>query len=397
MPLRFPDSFNFSKKRILLRVDFNVDFNRRGEIIDDFRIKRTLPAIDSLLRNKARAVVLISHFGRPKPRDKKRDKNKPEFSLERVFRYLKRTLKNKVYFLKVEIGKPARKEINKLPFGSVVLLENIRFYKGEEKNDKSFAKQLASLGDIYINEAFSVSHRFNASLCAVTKFLPSFGGMLLNEELENLDKLMKKPKKPLVIILGGAKIEDKLPLIEKFLEIADYILIGGGIANTILKAWGFEIGSSFYSQTMVRVAKNLGSKKAELVLPGDLRVLTRGRKKELRELGEVNKNEKILDIGPLTGYTYNQIISKAKTIFWNGPMGKIEENKFSKGTEDVFKAILKNKNAFSVIGGGETIASLKIKNKKLKIKNKNIFLSTGGGAMLNYLAGEKMPALKALI
>ncbi len=375
-------------KRVIVRVDFNVEV-KGEEIVDDFRIKACLKTIDLILKEKPKRIILISHFGQPK----EEEKWTKDFSLYPVYLYLKRIYQEKVFFFQ-------EKEIEKLdqkdyPEGSLILVENIRFYKGEEENDKKFAKKLASLGDIYINEAFSASHRESASLLGITEFLPSYLGFLFQEEILNLKKIKENYQEPFVIILGGAKIKDKLPLIENFLEKANYLLLGGGIANTILKAWGFSIGQSFYEEEMIEKAKNLGSKKAEMILPGDFWVLDSLKRKKKRALGEVKKNDIILDIGPVASGFYQKIIKKAKTILFNGPLGKIEEKDFQEGTKKVLEAILENQDAFTVIGGGDTLKAFKILG--LKIQKENIFLSTGGGAMLKYLAGEKFKALEAIL
>ncbi|NCO44820.1 phosphoglycerate kinase, partial [Candidatus Wolfebacteria bacterium] len=244
---------------------------------------------------------------------------------------------------------------------------------------------------------FSVSHREVASICAITEFLPSYPGFLFGEEIEHLDNIITNPESPVVIILGGAKVEDKLLLIEAFSSKADWILIGGVMANTILKAWNFEIGDSLYEEKMIEKAKILGSQKAELMLPGDFFVLTQNQQKKSRELGQVKKGDNILDIGPVAAYTFGKIIQKAATIFWNGPMGKIEDKRFEDGTKAIIEAILENKTAKIVIGGGDTLMAFKILKPEYKIQNTEYrFFSTGGGAMLKYLTGKSLPGLKAL-
>jgi phosphoglycerate kinase len=378
-------------KRVLMRVDFNVGLDEEGNVVDDFRIQRTIPTIKFLKENKAKRIVLISHLGEPKEEDYFNEK----FSLKPIFNYLKKTLKEEIQFLSIRDYKEIKKEVEKFENGEIILLENIRFYKEEEKNDEDFAKSLASFSDIYINEAFSVSHRQNASLCAITKFLPSYLGFLFKEEIENLNRIRENYKSPFVVILGGAKIKDKLPLIEKFIDKADYLLIGGAILNTILKAWDFEIGNSFYEKEMLEKAKNLGSKKAELILAGDLVVLDKKNNIKIRNLGEIKTTDIILDIGPIALKTYKEIIKKAKTILFNGPLGKIEDERFQKGTIEIIKAIIDNNRVQAVIGGGDTLKGFKILNYKFQIPN-SVFLSTGGGAMIKYLAQENLPALECL-
>lgn len=284
-------------------------------------------------------------------------------------------LKKPVCFIDFKKGFNASKNTKTITRNnfSIFLLENLRFLAGEEKNDIELAKQLASLGDFYVNDAFSVCHRNAVSVVAITKFLPSYAGLLLEKEIQNLSLVMEKPKRPLVIILGGAKISDKIGFIENFKSIADYFLIGGGIAHNFLKAQGLPIGNSIFEESTVGFAKKM-LKNKNIILPIDY----------------VLKDRKILDIGPNTIKYYSDIIKKAKIIIWNGPMGYFENKKFAKGSEAIANAILKS-GAFSVVGGGETAALF---NEKNKIKK--IFVSTGGGAMLEYLAGKKLPGIKAL-
>ncbi len=389
MSLNFLSSANILGQRALMRVDFNVSF-KQNEILDDFRIQRTLPTIRLLKEQKAKKIILISHLGRPSKKDQK-------FSLEPIARYLEKLIGEKIYFLKTPVGSQLVDAIEKLPHHSIILLENIRFYEGEEKNDRGFAKQLAKVGDCFINEAFSVSHRQAASLCAITEFLPSFAGKLFAEEISQLDKIIKSQKRLLVIILGGAKADDKLLLIERFLKQADYILLGGVVANTVLKANDFSIGRSLFSEEAITAARKLGSQKAELILPGDFVVLDQNNQKQIRELGLVREKDDILDIGPITAATFSQIVSKAKTIFFNGPLGKFEDQRFKNGTKTIIDAVLSNQKAQTVIGGGDTLSAFKILKPEYRIQNTEYrFFSTGGGAMLKYLAGEPLPGLLAL-
>jgi len=380
-------------KCVLMRVDFNVDLNEEGNVIDDFRIQKTLPTIKFLKEKGAEKIILISHLGQPEKEDFWTEK----FTLRPIADYLEKILKEKIYFCSLKDFKETKATIDKSEKSAIWLLENIRYHEGEEKNDKNFASQLSRLGDLYINEAFSVSHREVASICAITEFLPSYPGFLFGEEIEHLDNIITNPESPVVIILGGAKVEDKLLLIEAFSSKADWILIGGVMANTILKAWNFEIGDSLYEEKMIEKAKILGSQKAELMLPGDFFVLTQNQQKKSRELGQVKKGDNILDIGPVAAYTFGKIIQKAATIFWNGPMGKIEDKRFEDGTKAIIEAILENKTAKIVIGGGDTLMAFKILKPEYKIQNTEYrFFSTGGGAMLKYLTGKSLPGLKAL-
>lgn len=385
-------SANISGQSILMRVDFNIPV-KNGKVLDDFRIQRVLPTIQFLRDKKAKKIILVSHLGQPDVKDR----GKLEFSLAPIASHLEKLIGENVYFITTLIGKELKEEIENLPDGSVILLENIRFYKEEYENDKSFAKELAKIADIFVNEAFSVCHRKTASLCAITEFLPSFMGILFEEELINLNKVIEEPQHPLVVILGGAKTKDKISVIERFKDKADSILLGGVMANTFLKANDFAIGKSLYDKTVLVQAKNLYTGKIELILPGDFVVLDKNNQKQVKELGKIAKDDKILDIGPIASNTFSKVISKAKTVFFNGPMGKFEDEGFSDGTNEIINAIIKNKTAFSVIGGGETLLAFKILQPEYKIQNTECsFFSTGGGAMLKYLAGESLPGLLAL-
>lgn len=377
---------NLSQKRVLVRVDFNVPINK-GQVADDFRIQKTLPLINYLKRHKVKRIILISHLGQPKNSKQKK------FSLKPIALFLEKILKEKVYFFPEKIGSSVlENKLDKLNQGEICLLENIRYYPAEEANDDNFAKKLASLADIYINEAFSASHRKSASLVAITKYLPSYPGFLFEEEIKNLNRFLKSKKRPIVIILGGAKIKDKLPLMEKFLPSADYVLVGGVMANTILKARNFEIGKSIYEKEVISEAKSINPQKGKLILPDDFKVLSRG-KVESRKLEEIKPADIIFDIGQNSADFYEKIILQAKTIFWNGPMGKIEKPEFALGTEKIKKAILKNKKALTVIGGGDTIS---IFQGRLPKRN-NLFFSTGGGATLAYLSGQNLAGVVALM
>lgn len=359
-------------KTCLLRVDLNIEFEEK----DAFRLQAILPTIEFLTKKGAK-VVILSHRGRPL-----KTKNYNNFSLKPFAKIISRLLGKPVYFIDFNIGKsdsPRLKDkIKNSPPGAIFLLENLRFLPEEEKNDKKFAKKLASLGDIYINDAFAVSHRKNASVTAIARFLPSYAGLVLEKEIKNFDSVMKNFKKPLVIIFGGAKVSDKIGLINNFLEKVDYFLIGGAMANTFFAMQGLPVGDSLIDKNSKFKIKNyLNSKK--IILPIDT----------------VIKEKKILDIGPETIKYFQKIIQGARTIIWNGPLGWIEKERFACGTKIIGQAILKNKRAKIVIGGGETIASLPFKPKSQNPKP-GVFLSTGGGAMMEYLAGKKLPGIEAL-
>lgn len=337
--------FELLGKKVLVRCDFNVPLEK-GKVLDDFRIKNALPTINFLREKKAK-IILISHFGDPGGKIIK------ELRLDPVAKHLEKLLKRKVLKLNQCLGEEVKKTISFLKEGEILMLENIRFYPQEEANDLNFAKEISSLGEIFINEAFSVSHRNHASVVGIPKFLPSGIGFLFEKEIENLEKFLKNYKKPLVVLIGGKKIKDKAPMVEKFSEMADWILV-----NHLI--W-----------------KEIKEGKVKLKFP----------EKVLSPIDGVDG----YDIGEKTIKQFKEKIKKAKTIFWNGPFGKIEEKKYQNGTKNLALAILKSR-AFSLIGGGETIEFI----NSLKIIEKFSFASTGGGALLKFLAGEKLPGLEAL-
>lgn len=366
-------------KICLLRVDFNI------QNVDLFkkkihpRVLAVLPTIEFLIKNGAK-IVILSHRGRPKivQSSKLKIESYKQFSLKPFTEILSFLLKKPIYFIDLKdfsfINK-TKEKIRNSAAGSVFLLENLRFWPGEEQNDVKFAKKLAFLGDFYVNDAFAVSHRKNASVAAITRFLPSCAGLLLEKEIKNLSFLIKNPKKPMVVILGGAKISDKIGVIKNLYKKTDYFLLGGGLANTIFAAQGIPIGDSLCEEKIDagKIMRQFGKK---IFLPADVAV----------------EKRKILDIGPRTIEKYSKIIKNAKTVAWNGPMGYFENRRFAKGSEAIAKAIMANKKAFSIIGGGETISLM----SNVKRKTPNVFLSTGGGAMLEYLSGKKLPGLEAL-
>jgi len=343
-------------------------------------------------------MVILSHRGRPKKASGVKHQASSH-SLKPFVKILSKLLKRPVRFVNFARGTDDVPKLTPiLKTSSVVLLENLRFYPAEEKNGKKFAKKLAGWGDFYVNDAFSVSHRKSASVSAITKFLPSYAGLSLENELKNLDKVMKKPKKPLIIILGGAKISDKIGVIKNFLKNVkgqkskvNCILTGGGVANTFFAAQKLPIGKSLCEKKVIRAASNL---------------LTSGANKLLLPADTVVYQKKILDIGAKTIETYVGIIKKAGTVIWSGPMGYIENPKFANGSKAIAEAIIKSR-AFAVVGGGETASIFQAANSKFQIprlhrrfggqaNSKHIFTSTGGGAMLEFLSGKKLPGIIAL-
>ena len=394
--MRFlPGQRFFQSKRVLLRVDFNVGIEK-NQVIDDFDIQRALKTIRHV--NKfSRYTLLISHLGNSKEGGRLS-------SLWPVAQRLAELMHKEVYFVS-GTPKSLKTSLAVLPPGSLALLENIRFYAGEYArgnyvNSSSFAKSLAELGDCFVNEAFGESHRKVSSICGLPKYLPSFAGFNLQAEVENLGRFKKHPARPWVVVLGGAKLKTRLPLLKKLVNKADAILLGGGVANTFLAAQNLKIGRSLQEREFIPNAKRLLSRK-NLILPKDFFTAdsksARRAKIFLPPTGQLKASDYILDIGPESTRLFSQILKNARTIFWNGPLGYAENPLFTKGSRAVAKAISRNNKAYRVIGGGETVAFLR--NSGIRLENsgaKNIFISTGGGAMLEYLTGKELPGLKAL-
>lgn len=392
MRLRTIDKADVRNKKVLVRVDFNV-FIEDGKIMDDFRIRRVIPTLKYLTKQRAK-VIIAAHFGRPVD-EKTGAIDKESFSMKDIAKRLAKDVGQKVIFVSDCIGEKAQRASIKLKSGEILMLENLRFHPEEEKNDEVFASRLASLADIYVNEAFSVSHRAHASVSAITRFLPSYAGFVFNEEVKTLHRVYDKPKHPLVMVMGGAKVETKIKLIQRFFDKADDILLGGLIANYVLKAKGIAIGKSRIDDKMTRKLKDLNWTSTKLHLPVDVVVakeISNNAWLKTVAVGTVNDDEFILDIGSDTGELFASIAGAAKTIIWNGPLGFSELPNFAAGTENFAKAIARDK-AFRVVGGGESIAAL----DQLGLYDKIDFVSTGGGAMLEFLAGEPMPGVEALL
>lgn len=385
--MKFIRDVNVQNKRVLVRADFNVSLDEQENIVDDFRIRATLPTIEYLLKQNAK-IVLMAHLGEPKGRIA--EKLKMDSVQERLMEYLD------VSITKAPdcIGEEIEKWTHEMQPGEILLLENLRFHKEEEENDENFAKELSKLGDIYVNDAFGVSHRKHASVVAITKFLPSCAGLLLEKEINALNKVLENPAKPLVVIIGGAKISTKIKLIKNFLKKADNILLGGALANTALHALGMGIGKSFIEEKMIDEVKGFNITDTKLHIPVDTVASTdtSGEKEiEIAPVGKTKEDQLILDIGPETQELFARMIKEAKTVIWNGPMGLFEKEQFAKGTEAIVKAIAAC-GCYSVVGGGETVTFI----DKLGLLDKFSHVSTGGGAMLKFLAEEEMPGLKAL-
>jgi len=374
---------NLKNQRALVRVDFDLPLDGKGNILDDFRLKESLETIKYLIKQKAK-IILISHLGRPT------GKRVKKFSLEPIGKRLGKILKKKIRFSKDIIGWKVKKSIELMNFGDILLLENIRFISGEEENSPKLAKELASFGDIFINEAFAVSHREHASIVGSPQYLPSFLGFCFEKEIKELNKVLFKPKKPLVAIIGGAKISTKIKVINKFLNIADYVLIGGALANTIFAKQGFDMADSAIDKESFGDIEKINLKNPKLFLPIDLGVWNKNRV-YYEDVDNLFKGEKALDIGPKTINLFCDLIREAKTIVWNGPMGLTEQKPFDRSSKAIVDCISES-DAYSIVGGGDTVAFIR------QIKKEKIFshLSTGGGAMLDYLANETLPGLDVL-
>ncbi len=373
-------------KRVLTRVDFNVPI-KDGKVTDDTRIVASLPTIRYLVEQGAK-VVLMSHLGRPKGREEKS-------SLRPVAARLEQLLGRPVMFAPDTIGPEVKQIVDQMKPGDVVLLENVRFYPEEEKNDPEFAKKLASLGDVYVNDAFGSAHRAHASTEGVAKYLPAVSGFLMEKELNYLGQALANPAHPFVAILGGAKVSDKIKVIENLLPKVDSLLIGGGMANTFLAAKGLNVGESLVENDKLDVAKDLLQKGgSKLVLPEDVVVADKfdpNAQTKIVPVDQVPASWRILDIGPKTVQAFERILSGAKTVVWNGPLGVFEMPPFAKGTIEIAKR-LANSNATTIIGGGDSAAAV----EQAGVADKMAHISTGGGASLEFLEGRTLPGVAAL-
>jgi phosphoglycerate kinase len=378
-------------KRLLIRVDFNVPLDDNGNITDDNRIRETLPTIRYAL-DKGAKLILMSHLGRPK------GEVKNEFSLAPVGNRLEELLKRPVMKLDDCIGPEVEKVVRGMASGDVILLENLRFHKEEEKNNPEFAKRLSGLADIFVNDAFGTCHRAHASTEGVTHFLPSVAGLLVEKEIQYFEKINESPERPFVLVLGGAKVSDKIPMIENMLSKVDIIMIGGAMAYTFLKQEGTKIGSSRYEQDVADTAKKIldraRSKGVELLLPVDhVEADSIESPQQIKTTHDAVIDEGYMgvDIGPKTIALFCDRLKKAKTVVWNGPMGIFEKDQYSKGTKMIAQAIA-GTSATSIVGGGDSAAAA----EKFGVKDRLSHISTGGGASLEYLEGKILPGIAAL-
>jgi phosphoglycerate kinase len=386
------DETNLNQKKVLLRLDLNVPLDN-GKITDTTRIDKILPTINFLLKNEAK-IIILSHVGRPK------GKVVSELSLKPICEDLKNKLNQNIKLITKNIKEIKSTDLFNEHDEKIVILENLRFYEEEEKNDNGFAKHLASLADIYVNDAFSCSHRAHASIFEITKFIPSYAGLQLNLEIDALTKITSEIQRPITCIIGGSKISSKINIIKNLIAKFDNIIIVGGMANNILRYKGYEIGKSIQEDNCDKIIEEIFflSKKenCKIIYPEDVAVgKNLDGSAKIKELNNVSREELILDIGPKTIKAINSLIEESSTILWNGPAGYFENSNFAKGSLEIAKKIIeKNKSntIYSVAGGGDTVSLL---NSIGAINNFN-FVSTAGGAFLEYLEGKELPGIKAL-
>ena len=386
------DETNLNQKKVLLRLDLNVPLDN-GKITDTTRIDKILPTINFLLKSEAK-IIILSHVGRPN------GKVVNEFSLKPICEDLKNKLNENIRLVSKNIKEIKSTDLFNEQDEKIVILENIRFYEEEEKNDNSFAKHLASLADIYVNDAFSCSHRAHASIFEITKFIPSYAGLQLNLEIDALTKITSEIQRPITCIIGGSKISSKINIIKNLIAKFDNIIIVGGMANNILKYKEYEIGKSIQEDNCDKIIEEIFSlsekENCKIIYPEDVAVgKNLDGSAEIKELNNISKDELILDIGPKTIKAIDLLIEESSTILWNGPAGYFENPNFAKGSVEIAKKIIeKNKNntIYSVAGGGDTVSLL---NSIGATSNFN-FVSTAGGAFLEYLEGKELPGIKAL-
>ena len=390
MPKKTVKDLNLAGKRVFTRVDFNVPRNKSGEITDDTKIKSALPTINYLLDNRA-AVVLATHLGRPKGQVKE------ELRLDAVAERLSLLLGRKVAKVNEVVGEEVTRAAADLKGGDILLLENVRFHPGEVKNDPELAKEYAKLADIFVSDAFGTAHRAHASNAGIADYLPAVAGLLMNVEIVNLQKALHNPARPLTAIVGGSKIADKIGVLGNFLGMVDFLLLGGGMANTFLRAKGYSLGRSLVEEEKLKEATELlcqaDSNNVNLCLPVDLIVADsmEAEAAEAVKVDAVPDDKMALDIGPRTREIYAELIKKAGTVLWNGPLGVFEVDLFAQGTYAVARAVA-DSDAFSIIGGGDVVAAV----EKAGVGDRISHLSTGGGATLEFWEGKELPGIAAI-
>jgi len=393
MPKMTVKDIEVRNKRVLVRVDFNVPLNEKtGEITDDNRIRAALPTIQYLTEQRAK-VILMSHLGRPK------GKVVEDLRLGIAARRFSEILGQPVSMAPDCVGSDVENMVATMKAGDVLMLENLRFHAEEESGDASFARALARLGDVYVNDAFGAAHRAHASVSAIAQYLPAAAGFLMEKEVENLDKILESPARPFAALLGGAKISDKVSMLENIMDKVDYIMVGGGMAATFLKAKSYEVGQSLIESDMLETSKLLmelaQKEKVNLMLPVDVVVadeVSDEAKTEIVSVEKIPKEKRIVDMGPQTVSDFSRELQKCKTIFWNGPMGIFEIPRFARGTQELAK-LLAGLEAMTVIGGGSTAEAV----IDMGLAEKMTFVSTGGGASLEFLSGDKLPGVEALL
>jgi len=387
---------DFSGKKVLVRVDFNVPLDENFNVIDTNRIQATKPTIDKILKDGA-SVILLSHLGRPKQKAQK-------YSLQHIINKLSQILERPIQFADDCIGAEAQEKANKLESGEILLLENLRFHQEEEAGDIEFSKKLALLGNVYVNDAFGTAHRAHASTTIIAQFFPNdkYFGLLLAKEIESIEKVVKNSQKPVLAILGGAKISSKITIIENILDKIDDLIIGGGMTFTFIKALGGKIGNSICEDDKLKLATKIlekaEQKKVRVHLPIDVIIANKFSNDAETKTADVNNipdGWQGLDVGEKTLKNLEKIILNAKTILWNGPVGVFEMEKFSNGTYQIGNYIAKatQNGAFSLVGGGDSVAAV----KQFDLEHKMSYVSTGGGAMLEMLEGKTLPGVKAII
>lgn len=383
---------NLKGKKILLRVDYNVPLKENGDIQDDTRIKESLPTL-KFLRKKGAKIILISHLGRPKGVDEK-------LRLTKIANYLKKITKYPVKKIDEILGEKTKKAISKMKNGDILVLENIRFKPEEETCEEKFTKELASLGEIFVNDAFGTAHRKHASTAGLADYLPAYAGFLMQKEIEELSPILEEePAHPLTMIFGGAKIDTKIGIIKNFLKKADYFLMGGALANTFIAAAGYNIGKSLYESDKINIAREIMLEceklKGKFIIPHDVTVadeISDNAETAHVPVEDVLGDMKILDIGKWTAEKYCNIIEQSGTVIWNGPLGLCEYKPFQAGTKTIAKCIAKSR-CKSILGGGDTADCI----KRFKIPPKKFtHISTGGGACIEFLSGDKLPGIECL-
>lgn len=390
------DNYDFNGKKVLVRVDFNVPLNNQFEITDSTRIDAAIPTIQKIILGGGSAI-LMSHLGRPKegPEDK--------FSLKHLIPYLSGQLNTNILFADDCIGESAKNKASKLKSGEVLLLENLRFYKEETKGDVEFAKKLASLGNVYMNDAFGTAHRAHASTAIIAQFFPEekLFGYIMENEVKSIDKVLHESKRPFTAILGGAKVSGKIEIINNLLPKVDNLIIGGGMMFTFIHAMGGDVGKSLVEDDLLELSLNIiegaNDMDVKIYLPTDTIIadsFDNNANRKIADVNEIPDDWMGLDIGPESIKTFTEVIENSSTILWNGPMGVFEFDNFAEGTKSVAFGVAKatENGAFSLIGGGDSVAAI----NKYKLKEKVSYVSTGGGAMLEYIEGKVLPGVKAI-